>query len=161
MDLDHGAFALHLSLERTRLDLSVGTIFHFDPSEHPRDLLGRFKDAVAKLGDGESLTLQDRSKVVRKDRTTAGGLHVADYYHIVPGGEQKPGPSNWAGSSSSPKVDDPDQMDQSQGKVARSVLDSSARRADAESLGGAESHKGLVSAQKKVLEAQATPEHGF
>lgn len=56
----------------------------FDPSKHPRDREGRFREitgAIAALGHGEVLHLSDGQQVRAKDRETSGGLKVREFEH--------------------------------------------------------------------------------
>lgn len=64
MRLDLSAY--QTALERERLDLAI---FHFDPSEHPRDPLGRFKAVLQEFlsnPDKNVLKLTDSNLTVTK-----------------------------------------------------------------------------------------------
>lgn len=66
--IDEGRFALELSQERKArgLSLAFAGVIMFDPKLHPRDLKGRFQNALGGLADGQSLQMPDGTKVTRK-----------------------------------------------------------------------------------------------
>lgn len=68
--IHEGRFALALSQERKErgLDLAAGSVIHFNPADHPRDLLGQFKAALEGMPDGARMKLPDGTEVKKSPK---------------------------------------------------------------------------------------------
>ena len=68
MTFDRDKFELHLKIERHRRGVPVDlelAIIKFDPTKHPRDLTGKFREVLGKLQIGDEVDVPGGSKVVR------------------------------------------------------------------------------------------------
>lgn len=147
--LDKEAYALALSQQRAEagiLDTSGQVeytlnmaIFHWDPHEHPRDLLGKFSEKLDSMGDGGKVMLPDGITVTKK----GGRFRIGIGDHTTPASFKKPE------------------------SAAKKALDYSAANTHPDSLGGDVSYtdreaalpnQSLIGNAKAMLKADASEE---